>query len=186
MEQALKQLLDKQAITETLWRYCRGMDRMDKEITLSCWHPGGTDDHAPVFKGTAEGFIEWLWPVHAEMTATRHFVSNISIELNGDHAASESYWHVQLRIPRSDGIYDLIGDGRYLDHFEQIDGVWAIRHRTSIGCMTRVSKVDPAPETFDPPLIIPNNPESQTAHWARDKSDFSYSLFAEIMAGKNQ
>lgn len=89
MEEELQKLLDKQAISEVIWRYCRGMDRMDKELTLSCWHPGGTDDHAPLFKGTAVGFVEWLWPIHAAMAATRHLVSNITVELNGDRAATE-------------------------------------------------------------------------------------------------
>jgi len=180
LDQQIRHLLNKQAVTEVIWRYCRGLDRMDKELTLSCWHPGGTDDHAPLFKGTAEGFVEWLWPVHAAMEATRHFVSNITIELYGERAATESYWYVHLRIPRDDGIYDLVGEGRYLDQFEEINGVWAIRHRTSIGCMTRVTKVELDPSDIHPPLVVPNNLESAPAHWARDASDFSYQLFADI------
>ena len=52
---------------------------MDKALTLSCWHVGGTDDHAPLYKGSAKGFLDWLWPIHAEMVATRHVVGNILI-----------------------------------------------------------------------------------------------------------
>lgn len=178
MDAEIRQLLDKQAITEVIWRYCRGMDRMDRDLTLSCWHPGGTDDHAPLYKGTAEGFVEWLWPVHAAMQATRHLVSNITIELDGDQAATESYWYVHLRIPRDGDVYDLVGEGRYLDRFEKIGGVWAIRHRTSISCMTRATRYD-AP-AFDPPLIVPNNPECSPASWSRDDADFSYRLFASL------
>lgn len=180
MEEELKKLLDKQAITEVIWRYCRGMDRMDKELTLSCWHPGGTDDHAPLYKGTAEGFVDWLWPIHAAMKATRHLVSNITIDVNGDQAAAESYWFVHLRVPRNDEIYDILGDGRYLDHFEKINGVWAITHRTSIGCMTRTTKQDPALDILIPPLITPNNPESSAASWSRDYQDYSYQLFEAV------
>ncbi|WP_323799765.1 nuclear transport factor 2 family protein [Parasphingorhabdus sp.] len=180
MEEELQKLLDKQAISEVIWRYCRGMDRMDKELTLSCWHPGGTDDHAPLFKGTAVGFVEWLWPIHAAMAATRHLVSNITVELNGDRAATECAWFVHLRIPRGDDIYDIMGDGRYLDHFEKIGGIWAITHRTSIGCMTRTTKQHPALATMDPPLITPNNPESAAAPWSRDTDDYSYQLFSAI------
>jgi len=180
VEKLLRDLLDKQSITEVIWRYCRGMDRMDRELTLSCWHPGGTDDHAPLFKGTAEGFVEWLWPIHAAMEATRHLVSNITIELNGVQAATESYWFVHLRLLRGEDVYDIMGDGRYLDHFEKIGGVWAIRHRTSIGCMIRTTKQDLAVAAMDPPLIMPNNPESPPAAWSRDEEDFSYRLFADI------
>jgi len=181
MEEELQKLLDKQAITEVIWRYCRGMDRMDKGLTLSCWHPGGTDDHAPLFQGSAESFVEWLWPIHEAMEATRHLVSNITIELNGDRAATESCWLVHLRIPRDDDIYDVIADGRYLDNFEKIDGVWAITHRTSIGCMIRTTKQDSALAAMDPPLIIPNNPESSAANWSRNAEDHSYRHFANIV-----
>ncbi len=180
MERAVQELLDKQAISEVLWRYCRGMDRMDRELTLSCWHPGGTDDHAPLFKGTAEGFVDWLWPVHAAMEATRHLVSNILIELDGERAAVESCWHLRLRIPRDDGIYDLVGDGRYLDAFEEIDGVWGIRHRTSIGDIVGVYRQEVDMASMSPPLIVPNNPDAEPAHAARDRSDFSYDLFAAL------
>jgi len=180
MDTRLQELLDKQAITEVLWRYCRGMDRMDRELTLSCWHPGGTDNHAPLFAGTAEGFVDWLWPVHAAMTATRHFVSNITIELSGDKAASESYWYVHLRIPRGETAYDLVGEGRYLDTFEKIDDVWAIRHRSSIGCMSRITEAILQVADFDPPLILPNNPGVAPMRWAREKTDYSYELFAAV------
>ena len=36
-------------IQDVLHRYARAMDRMDAELALSCWHPGGTDDHAPLY-----------------------------------------------------------------------------------------------------------------------------------------
>lgn len=182
MDTAVQELLDKQAITEVIWRYCRGLDRMDRELTLSCWHPGGTDNHAPLFDGTAEGFVDWLWPVHAAMEATRHLVSNITIEIEDDRAATESYWHLRLRIPREDGTYDLVGEGRYLDTFEKIDGIWAIRHRTSIGDIISVSRQDIDMATMSPPLIMPNNLDAAPAHGSRDKSDFSYELFDGLRA----
>ena len=52
-------VIDKQAITEIIYRYCRGLDRMDRELTLSCWHEGGTDDHGALFSGTADEFVAW-------------------------------------------------------------------------------------------------------------------------------
>lgn len=180
MNEEIQALLDKQAITEVIFRYCRGLDRMDKELSLTCWHPGGTDDHAPLYKGSAEGFLDWLWPVHAAMEATRHFVSNITIELSGDKAAVESYWHLCLRIPRDGKTFDLVGHGRYLDNFEKIDGVWAIRHRASIGDIIGVTEQIVDLAEINPPLIMPNNLDAQPIHGARDRSDYSYELFASI------
>jgi hypothetical protein len=165
----------KQAITEVIYRYCRGMDRMDRELTLSCWHPGGTDDHAPLYVGSAEGFVEWLWPVHAAMVCTRHVVSNVLIEVDGNTATSETYWTVTLRTKGTRGLVDIVGGGRYLDRLECIGGKWAIRHRQSVHDWDRV---DPVIETMSSstamPLIVPNNPDAKIAIAARDRSDPSY------------
>ena len=43
---SLATMAAQQAITDNLHRYCRAMDRMDRELALSCWHPGGTDEQA--------------------------------------------------------------------------------------------------------------------------------------------
>ena len=177
-----EELAAKQAITEVIHRYCRGMDRMDREITLSCWHPGGTDDHAPLYKGSVEGFVEWLWPVHAAMTATRHVVSNILIDLDleNDRAGVETYWSLVLRVPRGEETYDIIAGGRDIDQFERIDDVWAIRHRSSLMDVGRVRLT--AADFADPPLIKPNNPEANTVPWARDPGDYSYSVIGHVEA----
>ncbi len=181
----LDELAAKQAITEVIHRYCRGMDRMDRAITLSCWHPGGTDDHAPVYKGSVEGFVDWLWPVHAAMTSTRHVVSNILIDLDleANRAGAETYWSLVLRVPRDGVEYDIIAGGRYLDRFERIDGVWAIRHRASLMDVSRVEAVRQTPADFgDAPLIVPNNPEATTVPWARDFTDHSYRVIGHVEA----
>lgn len=171
------ELAARDAITEVIHRYCRGIDRMDREMTLSCWHSGGTDDHAPLYAGSAEGFVEWLWPVHAAMVGTRHVVSNTLIEVNGDKAATETYWTVTLRVAQGDDLYDIQGGGRYVDNFECIDGVWAIRHRQSLHDWDRVDQVTTTMQDFsDTPLIEPNNPEVPAKTSARDRSDYSYQL----------
>lgn len=165
------------AIAEVLHRYCRGMDRMDRELTLSCWHPGGTDEHAPLYAGSAAGFVDWLWPVHAAMLGTRHVLTNIIIEVDGDRAVSESYWNVTLRVPRGDGVVDIFGGGRYLDRLECIDGVWAFRHRCSVHDWDRVEPVIGTMANFaGPALIEPHNPEAPIRASARDRSDHSYTL----------
>ncbi|MDP9084524.1 MAG: nuclear transport factor 2 family protein [Pseudomonadota bacterium] len=178
------ELAAKQAITEVIHRYCRGMDRMDKDLTLSCWHPGGTDDHAPLYSGLAEGFVEWLWPVHAAMLVTRHVVSNTLIELNGEKAGAETYWSLALRVPHDNALLDIIAGGRYLDRFECIDEIWAIRHRQSILDWERVQPVDRSLADFTaPPLIPPNNPEAPVLVPSRNRNDPSYQLIGGLSNG---
>ncbi|MFF2108453.1 MULTISPECIES: nuclear transport factor 2 family protein [Rhodococcus] len=45
MNEDLKNLLDKQAITDVIHRYCRGVDRCDVEILKSVYHSDSYDDH---------------------------------------------------------------------------------------------------------------------------------------------
>ncbi len=170
------------AITDVLHRYARALDRMDRALALSCWHPGGTDDHAPLYAGTAQGFIDWLWPVHAAMERTRHNISNIMIELDGDRAASESYWTVTLRMRGSDGgLYDIVGQGRYVDSFECVDGVWAIRHRQSLHDWDRIDPVVMTMASPDAPVsVVVNNPEVAPKPSTRDRNDYSYRLLKGV------
>lgn len=37
-DRAVRVLLDKQAITEVVLRYCRGVDRLDMALVRSCYH----------------------------------------------------------------------------------------------------------------------------------------------------
>lgn len=177
-EPSIAELAARAAITDVIHHYCRGLDRMDRALTLSCWHPGGTDDHAPLYSGTAEGFVDWLWPVHGAMAATRHVVSNILIDLDlpHDRAGAETYWSLVLRVPRGDELFDIVAGGRYLDRFERVDGRWAIRHRTSIGDVNRVEAVRDTLADVTPPLIAPHGPGAEPPTWARDRSDHSYQV----------
>jgi hypothetical protein len=150
---------------------------MDKELTLSCWHPGGTDDHGKLYSGSAAGFVEWIWPIHASMAATRHMVVNIQIAVHGDWAGCESYAWLILRIPREADVYECNFYSRYLDRFEKIDGLWKIRHRTQVRDFARYeclgTNTEPPP---GPPLIIPNNPDGVSAISSRDVDDPSFEI----------
>ena len=176
-DQIIQELADKQAITEIIYRYARGLDRMDVDMTLSCWHDGGTDNHGALFNGTAEAFVEWLWPIHAAMETTQHTINNILIELDGDRAGTESYYTVYLRTKADDGFVDIVGGGRYCDNFEKIDGVWRIRHRESIGDWVQTINVGAVDTGGD---IPPSDPNNRVVEPRRDKGDYSYEVLKPI------
>jgi hypothetical protein len=172
---ALAEIEAKLAIIDVLHRYARAMDRMDAPLALSCWHAGGTDDHAPLFSGSAAGFVEWLWPVHAALELTRHCISNVMIEVDGDQAGSECYWQVTLRKKIGEELWDSISQGRYVDNFECVDGTWAIRHRQSLFDWNRTEKVvSKRGDLGTPSLVTPNNPEVSPPPNRRDRDDYSY------------
>lgn len=133
-EHALRELLDTQAIRDVLSRYCRGLDRMDKEMARRVWWPAGTAFYDGIFEGTGHAFIDWVWKAHATMERHSHQITNALIEVVGDWATSESYVTVVLwTLPDAEGRQrELVGRGRYLDRWEKRDGVWGLTHRTHL------------------------------------------------------
>ncbi len=167
-------LVARMAITDVLHRYCRAMDRMDRPLALSCWHPDGTDEHTPLYAGSAAGFVDWVWRIHEPMVLTRHVLSNVLIEVDGDRAWSESYWDVLLRVQDEAGLVDVTGGGRYLDYLECRDGAWAIVHRRSVHDWDRVDRV--AATMADSTPVKPNNPDAPLYPATRDAGDPSYAF----------
>ena len=49
-------LLFLQQIADVIYRYARGIDRLDFDLVRSCYHPDAYDDHGS-FKGSVEAFI---------------------------------------------------------------------------------------------------------------------------------
>ena len=167
---------DRAQIAAVIHRYCRALDRMDKELALSCWHAEGTDSHAPLYSGSASGFVEWLWPVHASMLSTHHMVGNTLIDLRGDEAGAETYWSVTLRIPQDGRVFDYRGVGRYIDIFAYRNGRWAIQHRQSIRDMSRTDELAGTAATGS--QVSPQMPKATSLDeeilTRRDKDDYSY------------
>jgi hypothetical protein len=173
----LEEMAAKQAITEVIHRFSRGVDRMDEALTRGCWHPGGTDEHAPFFAGTAEEFVAWVWPIHGKLISTRHVVSNILIDLRGDEAGAESYYMVISRAQRGDELVDSISGGRYLDRLRCIDGEWAFTHRQIVRDWFRTDVVNQGNNPTVPPR--PDGPVVAVS--ARDRSDASYDMIGDLI-----
>lgn len=160
----LLQMLDKQDITECLVRYCRAMDRFDKELLLSCYHPDAIDDHG-AFVGSPLEFWNYYHAWHAKLNrAHHHSISNISIELKGDTAHTETYWLFESMNP--DGSNSLAG-GRYIDRLEKRKGEWKIAARACLiewnGALGEISFPEGAAEAF-----------AATGTSSRDRNDASY------------
>lgn len=127
-DDALRQLLDKQAITEVLYRYCYAMDQNDRDLGRSVWHPDGTANYVGMFDGTGWDFVEFGQSGHeAAFDGTSHQVTNIVITLDGDHASSSTYVTAACRIAGHDLVYRI--RGRYLDEWSRRDGEWRIDAR---------------------------------------------------------
>jgi len=144
MEGALRELLDERAIRAVVLRYCRGVDRMDRELVRSCYHDDATDSHGS-FVGTVDEFLEWSWRLLGRYTTTMHFVGNLLVELHptdADVARAETYGIAFHRTAGGEPKGNLVIGFRYIGRFERRDGEWRIAQRVATSEWVRVDAVE--------------------------------------------
>jgi SnoaL-like protein len=123
----LTELLDREAIRDCIYRYCRGIDRADEASLRSSYWPDATDRHGP-YSGPVEGFFQWVGEVWKTDARNVHQVSNILIEFRDtSNAVVESYFNALQRGPGKDGIVrQFLIAGRYCDRFEKRGREWRV------------------------------------------------------------
>jgi hypothetical protein len=124
-------LLDREAIRDCLYRYCRGVDRADEAALRSAYWPDATDDHGG-FSGSATAFIDMAMRRLAKMERSIHQIHNVLIAFEDDGCAAlvESQFSAFQREPDANGTmtqWDM--KGRYLDRFECRGGEWRVQRR---------------------------------------------------------
>lgn len=129
----LQELVDREAIRDCLYRYCRGIDRADVAMLRSSYWPDAHDRHG-AYVGPAEGFIRMAQDVFKSGPRNIHQVSNILIEFGSStEAVVESYFTARQRGPDRDGIVrQVLLCGRYCDRFEKRGVEWRVADRTVV------------------------------------------------------
>lgn len=155
-------MTDRNAITDQIYRYCRAMDRIDRQLGYAVWHEDGTADYGPdIFQGTGRDFVDHVCVQHGQTLGHSHQMSNIIIETDGDKASSESAVTATLRIMRGDQLMQITVWSRYVDSWSKRDGRWAIDHRIAINDFDEIREVTPL---------------RPTTRGSRDRSDPSYTV----------
>ena len=131
MNDQIQELLDKQEIFELLCRYMRGLDRLDRDILRSVYHDDATDDRG-FFKGSADEFVDMAIGLLKKFDYCHHMIGQTVIEVEGEVAFGEIYFHAYHRRTEDALEKDLIIIGRYIDRYEKRTGVWKIAHRTEL------------------------------------------------------
>lgn len=129
LDKRLKTLLDKQELAELTQRYCRGVDRGDEDLILSCYHPDGTDDHG-VGPETPADFAIRVVAAMREARTWHHALAGQLFEIDNDSAVGETYYI--FHSVKNDGTQGMSCFGRYIDQFERRNGVWKILRRSVI------------------------------------------------------
>jgi hypothetical protein len=139
----LQVLLDKQEISELLHTYCRALDRCDRAMLESIFHPESTHEMSG-FKGSSKDFCGFAFDALATFQYSQHLLGNVSITIDGDTAKADSYFHAFHRIAadtEGEGLLadhtagvdeDLFIAGRYIDKLERRHGAWKIIHRCGV------------------------------------------------------
>ena len=126
-EAAVRELVDRQAITDLIYSYCERFDRNDPDGVAALFTPDAIIDYnpdTPDIRGSdiAETIAVGLRDIFA---ATSHHVSNIMITFEGPDAASSlcyvDAWH-RYRNGAPDGFLW----GRYLHRYRRTDEGWRI------------------------------------------------------------
>jgi len=161
----VRQAKDRQEILDCLHRYTRGVDRQDKALMLSAYHPDAVDQHGVVDDLSAEAFCDWAIGWHREFqTKHQHIISNHTVEIDGNTAHTETYyifWGENREGPPS------LCFGRYIDRLEKRNGRWGIAHRTCINELIGQFTKAEIPEDYAK-LAFSTGPST------RDKTDLSY------------
>ncbi|HOA49232.1 MAG TPA: nuclear transport factor 2 family protein [Novosphingobium sp.] len=126
---AIEELIAREAIRDCIYRYCRGIDRVDEAMLRSAYWPDGTDNHG-AYSGSAAGFVDWAMKVLPFIERGIHHVHNVLIEFRAGGAAVESAFTAIQRQPDPDGTirqWDM--RGRYLDWFVERGGEWRVLNR---------------------------------------------------------
>ncbi len=143
--EALDGLVADRAIRDLVLRYCRGIDRMDRELVRSCYHPDARDSHG-TFEGGREEFLDWVWRVLARYTMTMHYVANQLVEVDpGDpvRARSEAYGMAIHRTEGGEPRGNLTTGFRYVDEVTwRPEGGWRILRRRAVTEWVRVDRPD--------------------------------------------
>ncbi len=153
-------LIAKDAIRDTVYRYCRGIDRLDLDLVRSCYHPDATDQHGS-FSGTVDEYLAWVEPLLGKYDRTFHFVGNVVIDfapptwgapqpISTDlkTAWCESYGVAHHEAAGGADHQNLVTGFRFLDRFEDRGAGWAIASRVAT---TEWSRVDPEAGWWQPP-----------------------------------
>jgi hypothetical protein len=91
-----ERIADRMQIQDTMYRWCRSVDRLDFDAMRQVFHPEAVDHHG-AFDGGVEGLIDWIGNRHRTIPFSMHAVSNMLIEFAGP----TSRWWRATCAPRS-------------------------------------------------------------------------------------
>jgi hypothetical protein len=172
---SLQALLDREAIRDCLYRYCRGIDRCDEAALRSAYWEDATDCHG-AWNGSASGFIDQALAKLRQGGRRVHQITPVLNDLHGDAAAVESSFFA-LQATAAQPEHQTFLCGRYVDRFERRAGQWRVAARTVVYDWIE-ERARPELARDDPALFGPRQPNGLAA-----PDDMVYRLLENIRRG---
>ena len=123
----LDYLTSRTDILDCINRIARGVDRLDRDIFRTGYHPDAILDFGTHI-GTPEQHMDFFFELHQTMQKVHaHIICNHTCEIDGDIAHAETYFIFASE--NVAGTPTSLAGGRYIDKFERRDGRWAISLR---------------------------------------------------------
>jgi len=182
-------IADRLQIQHVIYRWCRAVDRLDREGMMAVFHPGAHDSHGP-YVGPFEGLVDWAMKRHENIPFCSHMVGNMLIDfVSEDVALVETYVRTNGRYPPAaksrlaeftggsagpeDVVMDVYTSSRYLDRFERRNGEWRIAERILIQDWKRMDPVLEEALTPQPGWVIGRRDGQDASDVARAKLGLS-------------
>ena len=129
--EALRTLLERDAITRLMVRYADRIDANDPAGAAACFAPDGLGVYWGDYRGR-EAIAERLTGILAGFHATSHHLTNVQIELTGETTArAQSYVYAFHRL--KDTFQHMHYWGRWVDELVRVDGEWLFARREVVG-----------------------------------------------------
>lgn len=132
MSLSLQQVSDRIEINDLLIRYCTAIDDKDYALLDTCFLPDADVDYVSS-GGIAGKYPEaraWLEKALAAFPMTAHFISNSSVQLDGDRARGKTLVINPMGFPNPDGSMHLFTVGAYyVDELVRSEEGWRIASR---------------------------------------------------------
>lgn len=169
LERRCRELDAYERIRACVYRVCRALDRLDRELLANGFHDDARVDYGTIYRGGVAGFLDVAMSFQGAMRDTHHQVGNILIELGDAEARVESYVTAHHVLEEAGFSFELVVGARYLDRFERRNGEWRIAFRTEVLDWAR--RLPIGERWFEEQAALPKG--------RRDRGDASY---AALMA----
>ena len=141
---ALRELLERDAITRLMARYADRIDANDPVGAAACFAPDGIGVYWGDYRGR-EAIAERLTGILAAFHATSHHLTNVQIEVTGETTArAQSYVYAFHRL--KDTFQHMHYWGRWVDELEKVDGEWLFARREVVGVGSLTPGVEGNPD----------------------------------------